>query len=368
MRIKQIILTLIISIIVAMVIGIPASATTVMSIIAESDDSITVLDAMGRVVTIEKPIDKVAVIDALPQVASTIQAIGAFNKVIAMDERTEKEKVPSPTSSSSVNIGSSEEPDLEKLITLDPDLVIVGLYATDDKIKKLESTGFTVLVASVFPTVDEGFTPTRENTLVLGSILGVVERAEEFVNWRDYYLDKIQENLAVLSTHEKPAAMYTYKWDSNKIYGSGAKNRFHYLLDLLGTTDINADVETDWAEVELEHLIKENPSVLIFEEMTHQSGYGKADPAKMRSDIDSLIALPGMSSVDAVKQGRIFGLPVSIMTGDTWLAAIYLAPAIHPELCGDINPVTVHQEYIDNFLKIPFDVRADGVFLYPPIN
>ena len=353
---------------IAMIIGTPASATTVMSIISESDDSISVLDAMGRTVTIEKPVEKVAIIDALPQVASTIQAIGAFDKVIAMDERTEKEKVPSPTSSSSVNVGSSEEPDLERLIAIDPDLVIVGLYATDDKIKKLESAGFTVLVASVFPTVDEGFEPTRENTLVLGSILGAQERAEEFVNWRDYYLDKIQENLASLSSAEKPGVMYTYKWDNNKIYGSGAKNRFHYLLDLLGTTDINADVDGDWAEVELEHLIKENPSVLIFEEMTHQSGYGKTDPGKMRSDIDSLTSLPGMNSVDAVKQDRIYGLPVSIMTGDTWLAAIYLAPAIHPKLCGDINPDTVHQEYIDKFLQIPFDVKTDGVFLYPPFN
>jgi iron complex transport system substrate-binding protein len=344
---------------------VTASASTIMSVVDDSPDAITVLDSMGREVSIHKPVGSIAVIDALPQVASTLQAIGALDKVVAIDETTALEKVPSPDNTNITNIGNSEEPDLEKIVSLRPDLVIMGMYASDEKFKKFEDAGLTVLITTLFPTIAEGFDPTEQNTLVLGEITGTEDKAREFVNWREQYLDMIEERTSNLSESEKPSAMYAYKWDKNKIYGSGSTNRFHYLLDFIGTTDVNADVTGDWAEVELEHLIASNPSNIIFEEMSHNSGYKIPDTSVMMENIDTLKNLPGMSSVEAITKDQIYGIPVSILTGDTWLAAIYLAPVVHPELFSDLNPEKVHQEYVDKFLGIDFDVASDGLFLFP---
>jgi iron complex transport system substrate-binding protein len=344
---------------------IPVSASTVMKINSENTDSLTVLDSMGREVTIKEPVESIAIIDALPQVASTIQAIGGYNKIIAVDDTTSVEKVPSPDGKNITSIGNSENPDLEKLISLKPDLVLVGLYATEEKIKKLEDAGLNVLAVSLFPTVDEGFLPTQENTKILGKIIGKEDKANEFVNWRDQYLNEIKEKASNLSDSDRPLTMYTYKWDNSKIYGSGSKNRFHYLLNFIGAKDINSDVNSDWAEVDLEHLIKSNPSYLIFEEMSHNSGYGMTNSSTMAEDIKSLGALPGLDSVDAVKNNHVYGLPVDLMTGDTWLASIYLAPVIHPELFGDLNPGEIHKEYAEKFLGINFDPATSGIFIYP---
>ncbi len=341
------------------------SASTIMTIGENSADSITVIDSMGREVSIQKPVERIAVIDALPQVASTLQAIGAVDTIVAVDETTALEKVPSPEGFGAVNIGSSSEPDLEQLVALDPDLVILGMYATEEKIRKLEDAGFTVLVTSLFPTIAEGFEPTRENTLVLGAITGNEEKAREFATWRQEYLDMIRDRTANLTTSDKPSVMYAYKWDTNKIYGSGSTNRFHYLLDFIGTRDVNSNVAGDWAEVELEHLIAENPEFIIFEEMSHNSGYGNPDTAAMAENIKTLKALPGMDSVDAIAQNQVYGIPVSILTGDTWLAAIYLAPVVHPELFSDLDATAVHQQYMDRFLGVDVDIASDGVFLYP---
>lgn len=336
-----------------------------MKINSDTSDSITILDSMGREVTIKKPVETIAVIDALPQIASTLQAIGAYDKIIAMDETTSVEKVPSPDGINITSIGKSDEPDIEKLISLKPDLVLVGLYATDEKIKKLESAGFNVMAVSLFPTVDEGFLPTQENTRVLGSIVGTRDKADEFVDWREKYLNNIEEKVSNLSESERPLAMYAYKWDNNKIYGSGSQNRFHYLLNFIGADDINSDVKGDWSEVELEHLIKSDPSYLIFEEMSHNSGYGVTNTSTMADDIESLKSLPGMNSVKAIKDNHVYGLPVDLLTGDTWLAAIYLAPVIHPELFGDMDPGKIHKEYAEKYLNIKFDPATSGVFIYP---
>jgi|GEM_PF-2425385 len=344
---------------------VPISAATVMEITDDSDNSITVQDSMGREVTIEKPVETIAIIDALPQIASTLQAIGAYDKIIAMDETTSMEKVPSPDGTNITSIGKSDEPDLEKLVSLKPDLVLVGLYATDEKIKKLESAGLNVLAVSLFPTVDEGFLPTQENTRVLGSIVGTRDKANEFVDWREKYIGNINDKTSNLSESERPLAMYTYKWDNNKIYGSGSQNRFHYLLNFIGAKDINSDVKGDWSEVELEHLINSDPSYLIFEEMSHNSGYGITNTSTMADDIESLKSLPGMNSVKAIKDNHVYGLPVDLLTGDTWLAAIYLAPVIHPELFGDMKPGEIHKEYVNKFLGINVDPTKDGIFIYP---
>jgi iron complex transport system substrate-binding protein len=114
---------------------IPVSASTVMKISDENGDSLTVLDSMGREVIIKKPVETIAVIDALPQIASTLQAIGAYDKIIAMDETTSVEKVPSPDGTNITSIGKSDEPDIEKLISLKPDLVLVGLYVQMRRLK-----------------------------------------------------------------------------------------------------------------------------------------------------------------------------------------------------------------------------------------
>ncbi len=347
---------------------LPVSSSAIMEITDNSADSMTVIDNLGREVTINLPVEKIAIIDSLPQVASTIEAIGAYDKVIASDDRTLAEKIPSPKDSNVQSIGKSAEPDLEKLIVLNPDLVLVGQYATDEYIQKLEDTGLNVLSVSIFPTLDDGFKSTQENTLVLGKILGAETKAKEFVDWRGYYLDTINERVSNLSEDDLPLAMYTYKWDGSKIYGSGAGNRFHYILEFTGTEDANSDVPGDWAEVDLEHIIMDNPSYIIFEEMNYESGYGKTDTTTMSDSIESLKNLPGMDTIDAVKNNNIYGLPVSVMTGDTWLAAIYLAPVFHPDLFDDMNAEKIHQEYFDKFLGIDFNVATDGIFLYPKKN
>jgi iron complex transport system substrate-binding protein len=40
----------------------------------------------------------------------------------------------------------------------------------------------------------------------------------------------------------------------------------------------------------------------------------------------------------------------------------------HPDLFEDLNPEAVHQEYLDRFQRIDYDLNEHGIFLYPPIE
>ena len=342
------------------------TAAVIMSIDSITPTSVTVQDFIDREVTVKKPVERIVVIDAHQQLTSALQAMGKYDNIVGIDIDTSKEKGLFPNIDKKTIIGTRKELDIEKILALNPDIVFdVGSYPGDE-IGKMEDAGLTVISISLFPTIKEGFAPTIENTRVLGTIVGAREKADEFVDWKERYLDIIQRRVGDLSDDEKPTAMYTYKWKDNAIFGAGSKNRFHYVLDYVGANDINSQLDSDWAEVDLEYVIRENPSFIIFEEMDHKSGYGISDPSGMKASIESLKKVPGFENVDAIKNNKIYGLPMSLLSGDTWLAAIYLAPVFHQELFKDYNPVEIHQEYIDKFMGVNLNV-SKGVFLYPAL-
>jgi len=63
-------------------------------------------------------------------------------------------------------------------------------------------------------------------------------------------------------------------------------------------------------------------------------------------------------------------LKVKYVTRFLWAAhpimALYMAKWFYPDIFGDLDPQAVHQECIDTFQGIDFDVSEHGVFMYSP--
>ena len=59
----------------------------------------------------------------------------------------------------------------------------------------------------------------------------------------------------------------------------------------------------------------------------------------------------------------------SFYDGPGWLMGIaYCAKWFHPDLFEDFDPQAIHQEYLDRFQRLDFDVSEHGVFVYPPLE
>ena len=74
--------------------------------------------------------------------------------------------------------------------------------------------------------------------------------------------------------------------------------------------------------------------------------------------------MPALQQVKAVKENRVY------VTRFLWAAhpimALYMAKWLYPDIFEDLDPQAVHQEYIDTFQGVDFDVGEHGVFMYPP--
>jgi len=106
-----------------------------------------------------------------------------------------------PVITSSPELETLHSPNYEKIIELDPDLIIVS-YLFNEEIEKN--------LSSYFPVVRLVFDNTEDIT-ALGAVLDKEAEAADYVNWIKSYTDKIDERIAKLDDSELPKVFIYYE-------------------------------------------------------------------------------------------------------------------------------------------------------------
>ena len=124
-----------------------------------------------------------------------------------------------------------------------------------------------------------------------------------------------------------------------------------------------------WTKVDPEWVIEQNPDIIVATVMGSY-GYGVEDSLEMAAARDDILNRPELANVNAVKNGRVYMLDNSNMAGGprSLVGIAYMAKWFHPELFEDLDPQEIHQEYLDRFQRIDFNVKEHGVFVYPPLE
>ncbi|HIH78133.1 MAG TPA: ABC transporter substrate-binding protein [Halobacteria archaeon] len=93
------------------------------------------------------------------------------------------------------------------------------------------------------------------------------------------------------------------------------------------------------------------------------------DGISINSYYDEIINLKGLKYTTAFKNGQIHVIHHTIACGPASpVAMAYYAKWAHPDEMKDIDPEVIHQEYIDKFMQIDFDVKNHGAFVYPKVS
>jgi len=81
---------------------------------------------------------------------------------------------------------------------------------------------------------------------------------------------------------------------------------------------------------------------------------------------NEIMMIPGIGSVPAAMNNRIHIMQGDISGGLADVVGLaYYAEWFHPDLFENVDAQAIHQEYIDEFCGIDFDVAEHGVFIYP---
>jgi iron complex transport system substrate-binding protein len=336
----------------------PLDFVQIKLIIVGKEKELTLVDTADRIVTVKKPVERVVWMNIYS--ADVPQMFGIEDKIVGVGDYIKEEGVRFPEHSKLSSVGRSP-PDYEMILSLNP-----GVYMT------YGGRRYTLEHANKLPGVTVvGMYFYKPDILVeelekLGYIFGKKDEVKRYIdNFHDKYMGLIKERTKRLSEEEKPKVMVVY---GDKV--SGAKSGTHQQIEECCGRNVFADVSESSVEIDPEEVIKRNPDVILRKIRATDvggSGYHSDDTSRLKEMWEEITNRPEWSNVSAVKNRRVYITHLDLSYGlSDPVAMIYWAKWFHPDLFEDMDPQTIHQEFIDEFLSIDFNVYEHGVFVYHP--
>ena len=342
--------------------------TQIELIILGKEKEITVLDSADRVVTVKKPVERI--IPCMPPIAEAIQVLDAVDEVVGVSyiltgEYKKADKSRSfPILSKLPSVGGHPV-DYETVLSLNPDVVIEYVHKRPDELQE-HLPGIPVVGLSF---IDNRL--MKEEIQKLGYILDKEAEAEEYIEWYERHFNIIKDRIDTLSDDEKPRI---YSGGDSNFYKTRTNDGLYGLGVMAGGRNIAADLPGASCygsiTVDPEWVIGQNPDIILVTAWAGVNGaYTTDDPSGMKEVWDSVMNRSELANVAAVKNGKVFVGHYDIELTPSCVAALaYLAKQIHPDLFDDLDPQAIHQEYVDQFKRIDFNVYEDGVFVYPSLE
>jgi iron complex transport system substrate-binding protein len=258
------------------------------------------------------------IISLIPAVSEMLFAIGAGPQVVAVSSFDDYP----PEVLTLPRVGALLDPDLERILSLRPDLVIVYESQVDLR-RQLERATIPMFVYKHASLADVAFTIRQ-----LGTRIGRDEQADALVRRIDEKLADIQRRVA---GRPRPRTLLVFGRDAltlRGIYASGGFGFLHDMLSAAGADNVFADVKQQSVQATTELILARRPEVIL------ELRSGDMTAERQRKEVAVWQAL---SSVPAVRTGRIAIItdPRTVVPGPRVAEGTELiARALHPEAFG----------------------------------
>ena len=246
---------------------------------------VTVTDSLGRKVTIDHLPQRI--VSLAPSNTEILFALGLDDRIAGVTDfcdYPEKAKL-------KPSVAGYMTPDIEKLVTIAPDLVLAESIHEKTVLPALEKAGLPVLVLSA-STIDE----IISNIKLVGQVTGSSAAASQLTGQLSVRIKAITLKTDQLSANKRPRVMYVIWYDP--IWTMGGKTYIDDLISKAGGTNIfSTDFESSRI-VSPESIVSKNPQVLIVT--------GMATSAEATAE--NLKKLDWMQATDAIKNNRVYKL------------------------------------------------------------
>ncbi len=255
------------------------------------------------------------IVSLIPAVTEMLFAIGAGPQMAAVSSfdtyPPEVKKLP--------RVGALLDPDVEKILSLHPDLVVV--FATQTTLREqLERAKIPVYVYKHAGLADV-LTTIRE----LGARVGREKPAADVADSLDAHISAVRRRVA-----GRPRPRTLIVFDREKvalrgIYASGGVGFIHDMVDAAGGDNAFADVKQQAVQATTELILARRPEVIL--EL-------RADPLDAGARAREIAVWNALTSLPAVRNSRVYFLDEqkTVVPGPRVAEAVELiAHTIHPE-------------------------------------
>jgi iron complex transport system substrate-binding protein len=275
-------------------------------------EGVTITDDLGREVTIEE--EPMKIVSLAPSNTEILFALGLGDKVFGVteycdypDEALDKEKV-----------GGYSDADIEKIVAINPDLILAEDMHKTEVIPALEDLGFTVIAL-----VPNKLQEVMDSIMLIGQLTGTEAAASQIVDDMSQRIAAITERTNQLTEEEKTKVLYVIWYEP--ISSVGTNTPIHELIEKAGGINIAQVAGEGWPTLTLEEIVSINPQVIIVNDDV---------------SLQSILNESRLSEVDAVVNNRVYSINADLTNRPT--ARIVdglelMAKMIHPEIFGAIE-------------------------------
>ncbi|WP_270180084.1 ABC transporter substrate-binding protein [Alkalihalobacillus sp. CinArs1] len=273
---------------------------------------VTITDALDKDVTLEEDPEKI--VSLIPSNAEILFALGAGSEVVGVSDFANY-----PEETADIEKIGGMEFNVEKIISLDPDLVLAhgsSAHNSEAGLQQLRDAGIAVLVVNDAKSFDEVYTSME----MIGQATGETEAAEELIADMKSKLEEIKSKAESI---EETKSVFVEVSPAPEIYSPGKNTFMDDMLSLINATNVTHDQE-GWNQIDQEAIIQANPDVII---TTY--GYYTEKP------VEQVLSRDGWKDVTAVKEERVVDVHSDLVTrsGPRLVEGVEeLAKAVYPDV------------------------------------
>ena len=269
----------------------------------------TFTDDLGRAITINEAPQRI--VSHVPGITEILFALGLEERVVGVSDYCDypEEAKLKP------KVGNYFNPSIERIVALEPDLVLTDGYS--ESIKQLDSLGIAYIVLQ--PKNIDGVLKDIE---LVGKVTDTENRADKLV--KDMQ-ERMSYVIARVKDAPRPKVFYVIDaTDLNNPWTAGPDSFIDSLITMAGGENIGAKAASAWVQFSIEEVVSSDPEIII---LPTKHGTAFTPPEALKES-------PIWGKITAVKQGRIFTIDDDLISryGPRIAQGLEeMAKIIHPE-------------------------------------
>ena len=273
----------------------------------------TITDSYGRQIAI-KDNHPQRIVSLAPSNTEILFALGLSDKIVGVTQYSDYP----PEATTKPSVGAYDNPNIETIISMQPDLILATDAQSQEIYNQLESHGLTVVAI-----VPHNISEVLDTITLIGKITGQDSQAADLVNNMQTRINAITDKTKSLTEAQKPRTFYII-WN-DPIWTTGASTFEDSLISMAGGVNIAHNIN-GYTSISLEAVLAANPQVMI-------AGVGMGTGEDV--PLQFIQTEARLANTDARLNNKIFSFDMNIISrpGPRIVDALeQLFQLLHPEL------------------------------------
>lgn len=265
-------------------------------------------DRAGNDIIVPEKIDKI--ISLSPSITEILIDIGESEKIISVDSYSKEILKNKNIDYSDMQIFDMLNPDAEKIISLNPDIIFVNSFSVFSGRASIDAIKNLGLCVAVIPNGDTLY-EIEEDIYFLGEVLKLKDKSEKIISKMKTNIEKIKSvGDKIKSKIKDKKSVYFEIGAMPNLYSFGTNVYLDDMINIIGARNI-FDSRNSWIAISEENVLSANPDI-IFTSVDY-----------IDNPVDEILNRKGWQNIKAVQNKEVYFIPSSSLPNHNIIHALF---------------------------------------------